>query len=312
MKKQAQTQSQIPSGLRWCALLTLVYALAVLLLPANTATASAYDLSSASYRIILLSIMLPSFIVWFTAFIGYGTLQRYAQSIKGTAEAPYFTQLADGAKWLAWSLPVAALTSIVLNSMGNRFPDFHDTGIILVNYISLILPLIAFFKIGHAVRNLISEKGLEFSIFNARIISILFTIAGMLYCYLTLRNFESTSLLSTNNPYFLPVWLMVLTVIVPYLYMWFIGILAAYQLFIYSKNMQGILYRRALLYVACGLAAVIISSIAIQYLNTVIPRVGHLMIDHRLMLNILFRILAGTGFILLAIGATRLKKIEEV
>ncbi|PIZ63149.1 hypothetical protein COY17_01230 [Candidatus Saccharibacteria bacterium CG_4_10_14_0_2_um_filter_52_9] len=98
-----------------------------------------------------------------------------------------------------------------------------------------------------------------------------------------LANFDLGSLASAKNPYFLPVWLVVVSVIIPYLYAWFVGLLA-----------------------------VIFSSIALQYLNGIRPSPGYLTLDYRLLLTLIFRILGGAGFVMLIIGAGRLKKIEEV
>jgi hypothetical protein len=110
----------------------------------------------------------------------------------------------------------------------------------------------------------------------------------------------------------LPAWLMIVSVIVPYLYAWCIGLLAAYEIMVFSVNVRGLLYRRALLFLVIGLVAVILSSIAYQYVNSVVPRTGELVFNYKLLLTLAIRIVSGIGFFVLAIGASRLKKIEEV
>ena len=294
------------------AVMAFVYLGFVLWLPVSQSALDSYQLTNSAYRVILLAIAIPTLVVWFTAFLGYSKLLDYAAAIKSAKEGRHFIKLAEGAAWLAWSLPVPTLIGLILNAVASHISGFHATSIILSNYINLILPLIAFTIISTATRGLFVQSKLNYNIISSRVITLFFVVTGVLFCYLTFRRFDLSSLSSTHNPYFLPIWLMVLTVTVPYLYIWFVGLLGAYELTIYSRNTQGVIYRQALTYLAFGLAAVIFSSIAQQYLNSVQPRTGHLVIDYRIIANLIFRILGGVGFVVMALGAIRLKKIEEV
>lgn len=296
----------------WCSLLIFFYTLLIFIFPANAATTHAYHLSATEYRIILFAFSLPSFFVWFTGFIGYAALRHYAYAIRKTAEGPQFKQLADGVTWLVWSMPVPTIMSLILNDIANHSHNFHPSAIIIINYVSLFLPLAAFTAISMAARNLHETTKQKMSRVHARVAMTLFIIFGVLYCYLTFHHLGITSLSSSHNLYFLPAWLLVLSLIMPYLYAWFVGALGAYKLALFGKNMPGLLYRKALLYIAWGIVAVIASSIALQYVNSVVPRTGHLVLDYRFGLNVLFRVISGVGFIMLAVGANRLKKIEEV
>jgi len=105
---------------------------------------------------------------------------------------------------------------------------------------------------------------------------------------------------------------MVITIMVPYLYVWFIGLLASYEIAIVSKNVKGVLYRRALQLLGAGLVTIIVSSIALQYISGVSTHTTHIVFDYKLVVGVLFRIVGGAGFIMLALGALRLKRIEEV
>ncbi len=294
-------------------ILAALYILLVFILPANSHTLHTYNLSSNQYHFILLLIILPSVAVWFTAFLAYVKLWEYAHSIKKTAEGPHFASLARGCAWLAWSLPITAIIPFCLNALANHWPEFHPTAIIISNYLNLFIPLIAFSIIANSARGLMaSNPRVAMNQESARFIVLGFLAAGVLYCLLTFRRFDLSSLSSADNPYFLPIWLLILTVTIPYLYAWFIGLLAAYELTLFTRYAKGVLYQQALRYVIGGLVAVILSSIALQNTNSLIPRTGYLMIDYRLVLTFLFRLIGGAGFILLAIGAMRLKKIEEV
>lgn len=288
------------------------YILLITILPANKQAMHTYHLSTLEYRVLYFAVAIPAVAVWFAAFFGYAKLQEYAASIKNSSEAGAFAQLATGCRWLAWSLPIPALTAVILNSIANSWPGFHSTAIILNNYVSVILSLIAFSVIGFAARELAKQSKIQFSATSARGIMLVFVVGGVAYCYLTFRRFDPNSLGSTNNPYALPIWLMLLTVIIPYLYAWFVGLLASYEITTYTQQVRGVLYKQALHLLVGGLVAVIIGSICLQYISSVEPSPGHLTLNYRLLLITLFRVVDGVGFVLIAIGALRLRKIEEV
>jgi hypothetical protein len=292
--------------------LALIYVVLIFILPASRETMHAYKFSTIEYRIIDLAVNIPSILVWFAAFMGYATLKHYAKSLEGSEEAASYKKLAIGFGWLAWSLPATALISIIVSSISYKVNGFKPASIIITNYINLLLPLIAFTIISTASRSIASKAKLKISLAAARINILLYLTAAVFYCYFTFMRFNLHYLSSTKNLFYLPVWLMIITIIIPYLYAWFIGIFASYELTLYSKQIGGLLYRRALRLLVIGLLIIVISSIVLQYVNGIVPRVGHLVLNYKLVVTVLFRLINGIGYIILALGAFRLKKIEEV
>ena len=308
-KKTAQPTSRI---LERAALLAAGYIVLIFLLPASKATMRAYHFSPLQYRTVLFAVALPSLLTWFAAFVGYNKLRQYAVILRKSPEGEYFNRLATGCAWLAWSLPIPALAYLILDAAADAWPRLHAATLIVGNYLNLLLPLIAFTIIGGASRGLVNQAKLRFSITSVRTIILLFLTGGVVYCYLIFKRFDLTSLGSSHNAYFLPVWLAVVTVVVPYLYAWFAGLLAAYEINLFAQHTDGVLYRQALRLMVGGLTTIIVSSVALQYTNSVAPSIGHLVFDYRLVLITIFRIVGGFGFVLLAMGAARLKRIEEV
>ncbi|HYH36436.1 MAG TPA: hypothetical protein VD706_02975, partial [Candidatus Saccharimonadales bacterium] len=211
-------------------LLAFFYVMLILLLPANTITMREYHLSGLEYRIVSFAIALPALVVWLAAFIGYAKLKEYAYAIRKAPEGIHFDQLANGCAWLAWSLPVGILVPTILNAVANKNPGLHTSAIITSNYLSLVLPLIGFSVIANASRGLVGNVKAKLSLANARLILLAFLVLGVLYCFLTFSRFDLTSIGSADNPYFLPAWLMVISVTIPYLYAWFMGILGVYEI----------------------------------------------------------------------------------
>jgi hypothetical protein len=293
-------------------LLSLLYLILVIILPANKTAMHLYHLSVLEYHVLLFIVVLPLIAIWFTAFYAYTKLRQYSASISKTTEGTNFGLLTTGTRWLAWGLPIPALISLVLNAIANTYSGFHATDVIIVNYISLLVPLVAFSLISNGSRGLVDVARQRISTNGAKLLTLLFMILGVFYCYLTFRHLNLASLGNANNQFYLPISLLLLTIVIPYLYIWFIGLLAAYEISQYGKNSRGLLYRQPLRVLASGFVAVIASSIALQYLSSVEPRTGHLSLNSALAITYMIRIVAALGYILIAIGARRLKKIEEV
>ncbi len=308
----ADQPKTVGSAVRSFSVLALLYTVLVFLLPANTASMRMYHLSPVAYHILLFVVVLPSLVVWYTAFYGSAKLQHYAQSISKAPEAAEFHRLARGMAWLAWSLPVPAIISLVLDSIADSHSGFHGASIILINYASLILPLVGFSVIATGARGLTARSTARTTIASARGILLLLIALGVVYCFLVFRQFSLTKLGSAQNPYHLPIWLMITTQIIPYLYAWFIGLLAAYEINGFGKHVRGLLYRQPLQLVAGGLTLAIIGFIALQYSTAVAAPLGHLLFNYHLVAIYVFRIIVATGFLLIAYGVNRLKKIEEI
>src|SRR3954462_7912202 len=106
-------------------MLVLLYILLIILLPANTVAMRIYHLNLLEYRAVLLAVSLPSLAVWLAAFIGYATLRQYATTLHRTPEGIHFQRLALGCAWLAWGLPLSAITALFLNAIGNQWPGAY-------------------------------------------------------------------------------------------------------------------------------------------------------------------------------------------
>jgi hypothetical protein len=292
--------------------LVIIYICLVVFLPASKQVMSTYHLNVHEYHILLLTVQLPTIIMWFAAFYGYKKLREYAASIENTKEGGVFAVLARGFHWLAWGLILPSIFGLTFSSIANRYHSFYEVSIILENYFYLVFPVIAYSVMSDSAQSLLSQVKIKSSRMSMRILLIMFVTLATLYCYLTFRHLDLNHISSTNNPYFLPVWLLIVSMIIPYLYAWIIGLVTAYEYGLFAHQAKGIIYRRALQFVALGVALVIVGSIGYQYLHTVIPRTGHLSLDAILLATYGFYVCITLGFSLSAYGATRLKKIEDI
>lgn len=312
MADRRQASRLTRQALRRAGLLALLYIVLIFVLPPNQEVMKRHHLSAFDYKTLFLTLNLPVILAWLAAFLGYAKLREYANLVRNTPEGPHLSKLAIGLAWLAWGLPIRALVTLVLNGLSNEWSSLYSTAVIIGNYTRLIFPLVGFSVIGIASRGLMDMARVKFNFIASRVIALLFMGAGVLYCFMTFKHFNPSSLSSTDNPYFMPIWLVVLTIIVPFLYTWFVGLLASYEIILFSRNTNGVLYRRAFGMLVLGLLIVIASSIVLQYIRGIQPRADHLTLDFHATMVSIFRLINGGGFVLLALGAAKLKKIEEV
>lgn len=293
-------------------LLVMAIFVFMIFMPASPTLMEQYSLSAGQYRVLYFIVMLPFAAIWFTAAYGCMKLRQYASTISDTPEGPGMQTLSNGFCWLTWGMPIQSLLNMIVSSIANLNPGFLPAATIINNYVALFFPLIAFIYISNGARSLILQSKEQLTASMAKNIQLLFVGLGVVYCFLTFRNLDLNSLGSSENVYFLPVWLLVLTLIVPYLYSWFIGLLAAYEIKIVAAKVKGTLYRQALQLLASGVVLIVVSQIAGSYIRSVVPRTNRVSLSLLLMFIYLFYMIIAAGFVLLAMGSKRLKKIEDI
>jgi hypothetical protein len=102
-----------------------------------------------------------------------------------------------------------------------------------------------------------------------------------------------------------------LTVVAPYLFIWFLGLLATYEIYLYQKNVDGICYRQCLRWLSLGLVVGTIGSISIIYLTTMAANLQHWPLVVVVSIAYIALIVTGGAFIMIAQGVERFKMIEE-
>ena len=298
--------------LRLYAILTIIFFILIAIIPASQVAMTAYNLSPSEYRILLFVVELPLAAVWFAAFYGYGRLERYAGSIRKTTEGTAFGDMARGVKYLAWGLLVPTMISLILNGLANAHPGLHVPALITVNYLNVLFPIIAFGFIARGTHRIAVYQRLRPGLVSIQLMMAVFIVLGVVYCFLVGSHFDRSNDIVALNPYHLPLWMLVFTIIIPSLYAWFIGLFAVNEILMVARHVKGVLYRQALQLLSGGMGLVIAALIALQYLRSVIPRTGHLSLNAVLVAVYIIYMIAIAGFAMISIGAGRLQKIEEI
>lgn len=297
---------QLKSKLFYSYLILLLIYCAFTLIPNPSAEIlKRYHVSALGLRLIDLTLIIIIALIWFAAFYGYAKLHRYYQFIKHDKDGKQVGLICEGIFYLMLWLPISSVVSSIFNYINTRHPNLIGTTTIINNYIGLIFPLIGFVLIGIGARRLNELVKKRPSTFISNILSLIIVYVAFIYFHL---------IASTQNrdvAYHMSFWPLMLTLAVPYSYMWFTGLVAAYELYYYQQKVVGIIYKKSWKYLALGIGWLIISSMALQYLTTISSRLDSLSIYIILAIVYALLILIATGFLLVMLGAKKLQKIEE-
>lgn len=295
------------SAVRWFFVLFVITCALALIIPPSAHSLATLHISSLVYHLLLLTLFIPFGIVWFSAFYGYDQLWQYSLALPNTTEGEAFKKIANGLRILAWGYILSVILSLLLGAIYDVFPGFAPARTIIDNYVSLLIALTAFTLIGDGTNILLGFVKGSRGKTSVRALIILSCFVGVMFARSVVMNSNMN-----HNPYYLPTLTLLLTIVVPYIYTWVVGAIAAMDLRIYSRRIKGVLYRQALQKVASGLVGVILVSIIIQFIDSAFGNGQGLPVGFILLLDYILLAGQAVGYILIAVGAKRLKMIEEV
>jgi len=242
----------------------LAYVLPPIIFPAPSNPK--YHFSTLQIIALSISVLTPWIAAWIFGVAGYSRLLKYAASIKDAQAARPFYLLARGIMVLVWGLIVATLIAV----LRSHNPANHGLVVgttIIVNYIYAFTPLAGFYYIRQAILQLNSAKRPRLALNVATGIVALGLLAlAAIYVFLTFTNPNRTVAVDSITPatYYLPDWLVLLTVVVPVVASWTIGVLAVAEMYHYQRVVSGFIYRRFMRTLTYGLITIIISSILLE------------------------------------------------
>lgn len=295
--------------------LSILYVVFTLITPSDANVLRRYQISDTRAHVLSLTFAIPMVIIWLVSLFGYLRFTNYAYNIGASKDGKALLRLADGLLLLALSLPISTTFNTVLLYFTRSDPNMVPTTTILKNYITLAITLLAFYVLHDGAKKLhgILKKSSQLISFE-NLLSAWFIIVSGLYAYLTISNparEHQSSSAALATAYYLPDFLLITTIILPYVAVWFLGISSFGYIYNYGLNVKGTLYRKAIRIVANGIAVVLLSFMAIRFL---VAETGWLNGQSlQGLLTILYLLVAGiaAGFVMIALGSNRLKKIEE-
>ncbi len=288
------------------AIFVTVYTL-LALLPAPDHTAlTKYHLSPSGLRLLDITLLVPLYVMWFAIFYGYARMHRYSQLIKQGRDGKQVVRLVRGLLVLALGLPLSSIISVAFTLIARVHPGFLAAGTIISNYLGVVYLLMAFIFIIMGARGLNAFSGSRPSFALTHMVVGAVIVLGVIFCDLIARAHHSL-----QTTYHMSYALVMLTFAIPYMYIWYMGLSAIAEMYVYSKQVAGVLYRKGWNRLTFGLGSIIAVDIALQYLSTLVTWLNGLSLAGLLGLLYVLLLLMAVGFIVVALGTKELMKIEE-
>lgn len=295
-----------PTPMLWFAILFVVAAGLALGLPPDPHSLAQLHISSFTYRVAIFILLFPYALVWYVGFYAYAKLQEYLRTLRGSQEAYAFRKLTIGMGVLAFGLIVPTIISLILNNIAMHHPGF-DATIVINEYIALLTPLLAFSWLNSGTHALVATTKIRPQLNSMRWFAAVFLLLSAVFTHLIVFDHNRH-----HNPYHLSLFWLILTFILPYLYAWFVGLVAAFELRLYARHVKGLLYKRALVQFSSGLTIAILGSIISQFVNSTSAARASTSLDFVLLLDYILVLIIAAGLLMIAFGIRKLKRIEEV
>jgi hypothetical protein len=284
----------------------LIYAVFSLLPEPSAITMVRYHLGATDVRLIDLTVIILLAAIWGVGFYGYARLRNYAQMVKKQKDGKHIAAISWGVLFLVLWLPISEDVSAVLSFMTTHYPHWLGAVTIINNYLNLLIPFAGFIFISLGARRLRGLVKQDVTHYLLNLAMLVIAYAGIIYAHLVASTADRTIV------YHLSLWLILLTIVAPYLYMWLIGVVAAYDIYHYQRGVKGIIYKQSWNLLASGCGWLIATSIIFQFFAAIFPHLNKLSIYGLLVIVYSLLLVLSFGFILIASGAAKLQRIEEV
>jgi hypothetical protein len=293
--------------------LSIAYFVLSITLPLNKAALTKYHLTSGQDIILTLTITLPYLIIWGIALIGYLRFKAYSDAIKESRDGAAFHTISSGLLWLALWLPLSAVVGTITSGYYRGHVSSTPEMVSLNNYISVIILFIAFWRLQIGSRQLIGSLRKP-NLRLPQLMTMLFISFSALYLLLVLhdpaRQFPTRSVPVAS--YYLPDWLTVLTIVIPTLITWQLGMQALFNIYLYRNNVKGRIYKDAFNNLGNGFTSVIVVLVVLRCFESLSSHLTKLSLGPILLIVYLLLIALSIGYILIFRGARSLHRIEEI
>jgi hypothetical protein len=291
---------------------TLLYLGQIIFIKPDQAILNKYHISVTTDIFLALAIAIPYVVIWIVSLIGYQRMDSYIANIRGSKDGEAMNLVGIGILLLAIWLPVTTL----LDSLIRHASTFHLTvanAVRISNYANILLLLPAF------VICYVGSRRLLELIRSWRMPS---TIAYVTTAYIAFASFYTWLVLhdpvrkfgvhGVNATFYEPDWLILLTIVIPRLIMWYYGILTVYNLYLYRTRVNGSLYREAIGLLALGLGGVVSIAIILRLFQSVTTTLNNLSLGQLVLVVYILLILIATAYVFIAKGAQKMQRLEEL
>jgi hypothetical protein len=275
-------------------------------------TLQQYHVTATQLHEIALTITIPYIIIWIFGLVGYLRLRSYVTAIGDSADGKAWREICNGVLLLVLWLPLNVLLSSLATNFYQTHPEATANSIRLLNYFNILIMLPAFYLIYIGSKKLVEVAKVRAHGLTQRQ-SAAFIVFSILYVFVALSDTGRQVAHSGAEvaTYYLPDWITVVTILIPRVLTWFIGLAAVANIMLYRQKVKGAIYKEGLRYMALGLYVVVVAIVVLRTIQSLSSAIGSWSLGFLLLLIYGLLAILGTGYALVSKGAKRLQKIEE-
>ncbi len=268
-----------------------------------------YHLDHTSFVLLQLSVIVPVLLIWMIAINGAVKFRVYSTIIEGSPDGLAIRNVSVGLYLLVSTFIVQTLVGVFSrHSVGT---PLLTPLVILHNYLPVIMALIAVIFIYRGSLQLVAivqAKGRPVEL--AMVLAAFAVASTWLGKYLYIH----TSHAVTNGVpnYVVPSHWPFYTMFLPNLIAWLLSLLTILNIINYTRNVKGKIYRGGLKYAAWGIMVTVIFAMSVEMLTFLANAMAKLNLNALLALVYGILFIYALGFVLIALGARKLARIEVV
>lgn len=293
------------------ALLSALYVGLTLLSPIRN---NAYNLSTLQIHLIQLSFVVPILLIWLLIVFGGVRFKKYAHTIADTEEGKGLGLVANSLLLLGFGGILASIINLGTNFVSNR--QLIEEFAIGRNYLNVLIALVSYSVLYIGSRRLLTTVDIKASSHAARsyLPTVLLVLAVATYAAMMFLNpyRNSTPDPTKISSFYLPDWLLLTTIILPYALIWATATAAIVNLRVVAHGVKGIIYQQAVKRLVLGLTLVIGFALALGVLSSLSGLFIGASLQFILVFVYLILIGYAVGFVVIASAARKLTRIEEV
>lgn len=294
--------------------LSLAYLAQAVFFTANKSALVKYHITRGQDLVISLTFAVVLIAIWIVGLFGYVWLRAYSEAISEGEDGAAFTAISRAVLLIALWLPASTVVGGFLAHFYTVHPATSANLVRLNNYLNVGYLLATFWCMYNASKQLLGVLKRRPVLKAPQLLNVIFICFAALYVLLALH--DPTRRAPTANvavaSYYEPDWLIVLTLLIPRLIMWFLGALAVQNIYLYQKRVKGVLYKASLAKLALGVGSAVVVTIIIRCIQSLAEPLSRLHLGPVLAVIYVLLIVISVGYILIAKGARDLRKIEEL
>ncbi len=263
-----------------------------------------------------LSVVLLNTAIWFCALHAALAFYRFAHRVREAPREKGYAFIAVGLLILLINLILGA----AITALGNYLETLTSIEMtqrlfrLIVVYLPLMLYAAAFAHMYAGSRHLLTANRASLPSGHRRLgVTLVVAGIGLLYSTLILLNpYRSVSMdPSIRSTYHVSdVWIFI-TIVLPYVVIWWLGIKSVVNIAVFRCRVQGIIYRRLLRFFDAGVSVVVFSIIALEILRQFTVFFSAASLGWILLIIYVLLAFILAGYFLIAKSGRQLDKIEN-